>query len=76
MPYDWPEETDFASWELDVLDRKCPTCGRMGTSQQRYVKFRGASQASSGPLDHCTVTQSFVCETHGNDRFHRRFSVS
>ena len=19
MPYDWPKETDFASWELDVL---------------------------------------------------------
>ena len=29
MPYDWPEETDFALWELDVLDRKCPFCGRM-----------------------------------------------
>jgi hypothetical protein len=29
MPYDWPEETDFASWELDVTDRKCPVCGRM-----------------------------------------------
>lgn len=29
MPYDWPEETDFALWELDVLDRKCPACGRM-----------------------------------------------
>jgi hypothetical protein len=29
MPYDWPEETDFASWELDVLDRNCSTCGRM-----------------------------------------------
>jgi hypothetical protein len=29
MPYDWPEETEFASWELDVLDRKCPVCGRM-----------------------------------------------
>jgi hypothetical protein len=29
MPYDWPEETDFAFWELDVLDRKCPACGRM-----------------------------------------------
>src|SRR4051794_27036598 len=29
MPYDWPEETDFALWELDVLDRNCPTCGRM-----------------------------------------------
>jgi hypothetical protein len=29
MPYDWPEETDFALWELDVLDRECPACGRM-----------------------------------------------
>jgi hypothetical protein len=29
MPYDWPDETDFALWELDVLDRDCPTCGRM-----------------------------------------------
>src|SRR5512135_1781054 len=28
MPYDWPEDTDFALWELDVLDRNCPTCGR------------------------------------------------
>ncbi len=29
MPYAWPEETDFALWELDVLDRDCPACGRM-----------------------------------------------
>ena len=29
MPYDWPEETDFAYWELDVTDRACPACGRM-----------------------------------------------
>jgi hypothetical protein len=28
MPYDWPEETDFALWELDVTDRDCPSCGR------------------------------------------------
>ena len=28
MPYRWPEETDFALWELDVLDRACSTCGR------------------------------------------------
>ncbi len=24
MPYDWPEDTDFAFWELDVTDRNCP----------------------------------------------------
>lgn len=29
MPYAWPEDTDFATWELDVLDRDCPACGRM-----------------------------------------------
>ena len=29
MPYRWPEDTDFALWELDVLDRNCPACGRM-----------------------------------------------
>jgi hypothetical protein len=29
MSYRWPAETDFAPWELDVIDRNCPTCGRM-----------------------------------------------
>src|SRR4051794_30157033 len=29
MPYDWPEDTDFALWELDVAERHCPSCGRM-----------------------------------------------
>jgi hypothetical protein len=29
MPYHWPAETDYALWELDVLDRNCPLCGRM-----------------------------------------------
>jgi hypothetical protein len=29
MPYHWPADTDFALWELDVLDRACPTCGRL-----------------------------------------------
>src|SRR5258707_74646 len=29
MAYRWPEDTDFAFWELDVLDRNCPACGRM-----------------------------------------------
>lgn len=28
MPYHWPTDTDFALWELDVLDRDCPVCGR------------------------------------------------
>jgi hypothetical protein len=29
MPYKWPANTDFALWELDVIDRACPACGRM-----------------------------------------------
>lgn len=29
MPYKWPGDTDFAFWELDVLERDCPACGRM-----------------------------------------------
>lgn len=29
MPYHWPADTDFALWELDVLDRDCSVCGRM-----------------------------------------------
>jgi hypothetical protein len=29
VAYHWPADTDFALWELDVLDRNCPACGRM-----------------------------------------------
>ncbi len=29
MAYQWPADTDFAFWELDVVDRDCPACGRM-----------------------------------------------
>jgi hypothetical protein len=29
MPYAWAVDTDFASWELDVLERDCPVCGRI-----------------------------------------------
>ena len=40
MPYDWPEETDFALWELDVTDRNCPRCGRMmHVCDHRYRRF-------------------------------------
>jgi hypothetical protein len=40
MPYDWPEDTDFALWELDVTDRECPCCGRMmHVGDHRYRHF-------------------------------------
>jgi hypothetical protein len=29
MAYRWPADTDLAHWELDVVDRNCPVCGRM-----------------------------------------------
>ena len=56
MPYDWPEDTDFALWELDVLERNCPACGRMmHVCDHRYRRFH----TLQGPvellcrLDHC-----------------------
>jgi hypothetical protein len=40
MPYAWPKDTDFALWELDVLDRNCPVCGRMMyVCDHRYRRF-------------------------------------
>jgi hypothetical protein len=40
MPYDWPKDTDFALWELDVTDRNCPSCGRrMHVCDHRYRRF-------------------------------------
>ena len=40
MPYTWPADTDFASWELDVLERDCPVCGRiMHVCDHRYRRL-------------------------------------
>jgi hypothetical protein len=40
MPHVWPKDTDFALWELDVLDRDCPACGRMmPICDHRYRHF-------------------------------------
>lgn len=56
MPYAWPEDTDFALWELDVLDRACPSCGQMMyICDHRYHRFH----TLAGPvelvckLNHC-----------------------
>src|SRR2546427_271244 len=56
MPYSWPKDTDFALWELDVLDRACPVCGRrMYICDHRYRHFHSLE----GPvelvckLNHC-----------------------
>jgi hypothetical protein len=56
MSHQWPEDTDFALWELDVLDRDCPHCGlRMYVCDHRYRHF----YSLDGPvellckLNHC-----------------------
>jgi hypothetical protein len=56
MAYRWPADTDFALWELDVLDRNCPACGRMmHICDHRYRRFH----TLDGPvqlickLNHC-----------------------
>jgi hypothetical protein len=56
MAYHWPADTDFAHWELEVLDRNCPVCGRrMHICDHRYRRFH----TLDGPvqlickLNHC-----------------------
>jgi hypothetical protein len=40
MAYRWPADTEFSPWELDVLDRNCPACGRMmHICDHRYRRF-------------------------------------
>ncbi len=40
MPHLWPEDTDFALWELDVIDRDCPHCGhKMYICDHRHRHF-------------------------------------
>jgi hypothetical protein len=68
MPHRWPEETDFALWELDVLDRDCPACRRkMHICDHRYRHF----YTLDGPvelvckLDHCPDPR---CPGHARTR--------
>jgi hypothetical protein len=40
MPHLWPEDTDFALWELDVVDRNCARCGhKMYICDHRHRHF-------------------------------------
>ena len=68
MPYHWPEDTDFALWELDVLDRSCPGCGRMmSICDHRYRRIH----TLQGPvkllckLNHCPDPH---CRGHARTR--------
>ena len=56
MPCHWPDDTDFAEWELDVLDSACSACGRrMHVCDHRRRRIR----TLDGPvelvckLNHC-----------------------
>ncbi|HWT77205.1 MAG TPA: hypothetical protein VN648_00150, partial [Candidatus Methylomirabilis sp.] len=56
MAYRWPEDTDFSLWELDVLDRDCPVCGRrMYICDHRYRRFHtlGGPVQLICKLNHC-----------------------
>ena len=68
MPYHWPADTDFACWELDVLDRDCPFCGRlMHICDHRYRHFHSLE----GPvelvckLNHCP---DVACQGHARTK--------
>src|SRR5512135_3597458 len=56
MPYIWPADTDCALWELAVLDRNCPTCGRMmhvcDHRPRRFHTLQGPVELTCR-LDHC-----------------------
>jgi hypothetical protein len=56
MAYQWPADTDFSPWELDVLDRNCPVCGRMmHICDHRYRRFHtlGGPVQLICKLNHC-----------------------
>ena len=64
MSYAWPQDTDFTRWELDVLKRDCPSCGRMmHICDHRYRHFH----TLEGPvelvckLNHCA---DLTCPGH------------
>jgi hypothetical protein len=68
MSYQWPADTDLSLWELDVLDRNCPACGRMmHICDHRYRRFH----TLDGPvqlickLNHCPDP---TCPGHARTR--------
>jgi hypothetical protein len=68
MAYRWLADTDFSLWELDVLDRNCPVCGRMmHICDHRYRRFH----TLDGPvqlickLNHCP---DLACPGHAKTK--------
>jgi hypothetical protein len=56
MPFTWPKSLDFTPWELDVIDRDCPSCGRMmhicDHRQRRFYTLDGPFELIC-KLNHC-----------------------
>src|SRR4051794_13981757 len=56
MPFTWPKHLDFTPWELDVIDRDCPSCGRMmpicDHRQRRFYTLDGPFELIC-KLNHC-----------------------
>lgn len=68
MAYRWPTDTDFSLWELDVLDRDCPVCGRrMHICDHRYRRFHtlGGPVQLICKLNHCPDP---ACPGHAKTR--------
>ena len=68
MPYHWPKDTDFAEWELDVLDRACSACGRRmhvcGHRRRRIHTLDGPVELVC-KLNHCPDR---ACPGHARTR--------
>src|SRR5918993_387499 len=68
MPHHWPEDTDFALLELDVIDRNCPVCGHLmyicDHRHRHFFTLDGPVQLVS-KLNHCPDPR---CPGHAKTR--------
>ena len=68
MSYAWPKDADFTPWELDVLDRDRPVCGRMTHICDRHCRH---FHTLTGPvelvckLSHCPDS---TCPVHASTK--------
>src|SRR3954451_5288678 len=58
MAFTWPKDLEFTPWDLDVIDRDCPSCGRMmhicDHRQRRLYTLDGPVELIC-KLNHCPV---------------------
>src|SRR3954470_19282485 len=56
MAFAWPKDLEFTPWDLDVIDRDCPSCGRMmhicDHRQRRLYTLDGPVELTC-KLNHC-----------------------